>query len=178
MRVSACVNGTRPVGIVCWWSKFDVVDGNIYLSEWWSGLIGILFANWAITLPPLPLPFVGGRSPLFVLLFGKNDDEIPDDVGNVLSDNECPSEEPLLIIVDVGKRSFSVIWRESNDDCWETIDGSIEFDDDDSRGMFVFDKPDPEYNDDGNVVLLDNAVDDDGALIWERLLSICWVSIP
>jgi hypothetical protein len=31
--------------------------------------------------------------------------------------------------------------------------------------MFVFDKPDPEYNDDGNVVLLDNAVDDDGALI-------------
>ncbi len=29
MRISACVNGTRPVGIGCWWRIFDEVDGNI-----------------------------------------------------------------------------------------------------------------------------------------------------
>jgi hypothetical protein len=60
---------------------------------------------------------VDGISPIFVgLLFDKNDDDVDDDgiFENVLSINECPSEEPLLIIVE---RSFSDIVRVNNEDC-------------------------------------------------------------
>ncbi len=155
MRTSACVNGTRPVWADGCWRIFD---DNIYRSEWWSGLIGILLANCPITLPP----FVDGISP--GVLVDKNDDVLGI-VENVLSINECPSEEPLLIIVE---RSFSDIVRVNNDDCWDTIAGSS--DDDESRGMFEF-EPDIEYNDDGIAV-------DDCALDWDILLRICWGRIP
>ncbi len=58
---------------------------------------------------------VDGISPIFVeLLVDKNDDVDDGIFENVLSINECPSEEPLLII---GERSFSDIVRVKNDDC-------------------------------------------------------------
>jgi hypothetical protein len=60
-----------------------------------------------MTLPPL----VEGISP--DVLFDKNDDVVGI-VENVFSINECPSEEPLLMIVE---RSFSDIVRDNNDDC-------------------------------------------------------------
>ena len=131
--------------------------------------MGILFANRLITLP-----FVDGISPRFVLLCDKNVEDIEDGISeNVLSINECPSEEPLLIIAE---RSFSDIVRLINDDCWDIIAGSTEVDGDDSRGMFEFDKPDPgpEYNDDGIVVI----VVDDGVLSWDILLRICCGNVP
>ncbi len=173
IRVSACVNGTRLVWIDGW---FD--DGNKYRSVWWSD-------NWPI------IPVFDDKS--FKLLFDKNDDvEIPlfvvEKFENVLlSSDECPSNEPL-VINDVGgfiKRSLlSDIVRESNGDCWELIIGSREVGGDNSRGMFEVGKvdPGPEYKDDGIVVPLANVnvddVVDDGALIWEILLRICWFNWP
>ena len=93
---------------------------------------------------------------MFALLFDKKDDET---FGKVLSNNECPSEEPLLMIV---VRSFSLIGRDKIDGCWETIAGSIIFADegDVSRGMFEFDRPELvlEYNDDGITGAVDDGV--------------------
>lgn len=104
----------------------------------------------------------------------------------LLSSNECPSDEPL-VINDVGgfvERSLSDIVRESNGDCWDLIAESREFDDNNSRGMFEFGKvdPGPEYNDDGIIVpfasvTVDDAEDDDG-FIWEILFRICWFNRP
>lgn len=122
--------------------------------------------NWLI-----PLPFVDGISPICVFVFDRNDDGIFE---NVLSNKEWPSEEPLLIIAE---RSFSDIVRVNNDDCWDTIAGSIAFDDnkDGSRGMLQFGKPDPdpepEYND-GSVIAVDEG------LICDILFRMCWDNIP
>jgi len=58
------------------------------------------------------------------LLFDKNDVDIPEfRVGRfgkvLLSSNECPSEEPLVIndVGGFGERSLSDMIRESNGDC-------------------------------------------------------------
>ncbi len=108
-------------------------------------------------------------------------------MGNVLlSSDECPSNEPL-VINDVGgfiERSVSDIVRENNGDCWEFSGGSSEVVGDNSRGMFEFGRadPGPEYNDDEIVVPFANVtvedVLDDGPLIWEILLRICWFNRP
>lgn len=105
MRISAGVNGTRPVGTVGWCIALELVDDKTYLNEGWSGLIGIPLANWLMT-PPLVL--FGGveRSPperfVFVLLTNADGvDELFDIDGIGLSiRDEWVSDEPLLIKPD------------------------------------------------------------------------------
>lgn len=177
IRVSACVNGTRFVWIVCWFDDDEIK----YRSAWWSD-------NW----PIIPV-FDDDDGNVKSLLFDKNDDvDIPvfivDRFGNVLllSSDECPSNEPF-VNNDVGgfvERSFSDIVRDNKGDCWELIVGSSEVGGDNSRGMFDVDivDPGPVYNDDGIVVPLANVnvddVFDDDPLICEILLRICWFNIP
>lgn len=102
----------------------------------------------------------------------------------LLSINECPSDEPLVINEGGGfvERSFSDIVRDNNDDCWEFIDDSRLFVGNSSGGMFEFDNdgPVPEYNDDGIILPFANVtVDDvDDEFIWEILLRICWFNSP
>lgn len=59
-------------------------------------------------------PFVDGMSPRFEEELLERNADVDGIFENVLSVNECPSEEPLLMIVD---RSFSDKVRGSNDDC-------------------------------------------------------------
>ena len=59
-------------------------------------------------------PFVGGMSPRFDEELLERKADVDGIFENVLSGSACPSEEPLLMIVD---RSFSDNVRGSKDDC-------------------------------------------------------------